>query len=61
MTPINLKHKLKELELQVTELYNAVADDRYGLDYVDAIINISNPVLDMIEKVTDLIQRGEVQ
>ena len=60
MTPINLKHKLKEIELQVTELYDAVAGDWYGLDYVDAIIKISNPIVDIIEKVTDLIQKGEI-
>ncbi len=59
MTPINLKHKLRDLEVQVTELYDAVADDRYNLDYVDAIIKISNPIFEMIEKVTDLIQKGE--
>lgn len=59
MTPIALKHKLKEIELQVTELYDAVDEDRYNLDYVDSIIKITNPIVDMIEKVTDLIEKGE--
>ncbi len=59
MTPINLKRKLKDIEWQITTLYDAIDDDRYGLDYVDAIIKISNSIFDMIEKVTDLIQKGE--
>ena len=59
MTPINLKRKLKEIEYEVTKLYDAIDDDCYGLDYVDAIIKISNPIFEMIEIVTDLIQKGE--
>ena len=52
-----LKLKLRRIECDILSLYDDVTDDRYGLEYIDAIIKIVNPLVDLQELLNDQIEK----
>ncbi len=52
-----LKLKLRRIECDILSLYDDVTDDRYGLEYIDAIVKITNPMVDLQELLNDQIEK----
>ena len=57
MKPAALKLKLRKVEENILSLYDDVSDDCYGLKYIDAIIKIVNPLVDLQELLNDQIEK----
>lgn len=60
MKPEALKTKLDKIEESILSLYDDVTDDCYGLDYIDAIIKVVNPLVDLQELLASTIEKQEV-
>lgn len=60
MKPETLKLKLARIDTEILSLYDNVDEDIYGLDFIDAIVNVSNPMSELREKLDDLITKQEV-
>ena len=60
MKPEALKKKLDRIEESILSLYDDVADDWYNLDYIDAIIKVVNPFVDLQELLANTIEKQEV-
>lgn len=54
---LKLKLKLRRIETDILSLYDDVTDDCYGLEYIDAIIKIVNPMVDLQELLNDQIEK----